>query len=461
MSGFLARAKEIISSERLITDPEKLIDYSHDESPEKPHLPDLLVKPVNAEEIAQLILLAREEKVPITPRGMGTGLAGGSVPVQGGILISLELMNQVIEIDPDNLMIRTQPGVITDHLQKACLEFGLYYPVDPASIEECSIGGNVATNAGGARAFKYGVTGDYVTGIQAVLADGSIISYGGKIRKNATGYDLNKLLIGSEGTLGIITEITFRLLPKPKSTVDLLIPFNRLTQGVELVLQLVHHQRIVPAVVEFMEKKGITACHRLSDSPLPLPPAGVWVLVELDGNTPEQVLSDTIEVGKIAQKLGAGEPLIADSKATQERLWKVRRSIAKNLKQLYPEVLAEDIVVPLSRIPATIDFIAELERKFGVVIVPFGHIGDGNIHVDICRTENDRASWCQKCKRVVDELIDFILKEGGQITAEHGIGSLKRRLLKKGLGEAEINLMKKIKKTLDPDGILNPGKILP
>lgn len=461
MSAFLARAKEIIPSERLITDPEKLIDYSHDESPEKPHLPEVVVKPLSAEEIAQLILLAREEKVPITPRGMGTGLAGGSVPVQGGILISLELMNQVIEIDPDNLMIRTQPGVITDHLQKACLEFGLYYPVDPASLEECSIGGNVATNAGGARAFKYGVTGDYVTGIQAVLADGSIISYGGKIRKNATGYDLNKLLIGSEGTLGIITEITFRLLPKPKSTVDLLIPFTRLTQGVELVLQLLHHQRIVPAVVEFMEKKGITAGHKLADSPLPLPLAEVWVLVELDGNDPEQVLSDTIEVGTIAQRLGAGEPLVADSKATQERLWAVRRSIAKNLKQLYPEVIAEDIVVPLAKIPATIEFISELEQKFSVVIVPFGHIGDGNIHVDICRTANDRNSWCQKCERAVDELIDFVLLVGGQITAEHGIGSLKRRLLKKGLGEAEINLMKKIKKTLDPDNILNPGKILP
>lgn len=459
--GFLVRVKEIIPPDRVITDPEKLIDYSHDESLENPHPPDVLVKPLIVEEIAKVIQLAREEEVPITPRGMGTGLAGGSVPVYGGILVSLELMNQIIEIDPDNLMVRTQPGVITDRLQKVCLEFGLYYPVDPASLEECSIGGNVATNAGGARAFKYGVTGDYVTGIQAVLADSSIIRYGGKLRKNATGYDLNKLLIGSEGTLGIITEITLRLLPKPKSTVDLLIPFARLAQGVELVLQLVHHQRIVPAVVEFIEKKGIAASNRLSESPLPLPLAEVWVLVELDGNDSEQVLSSALEVGTIAKRLGAGEPLIADSKATQKRLWAVRRSLAKNLKQLYSEVIAEDIVVPLSKLPATIEFIAGLEQKLGVVIVPFGHIGDGNIHVDICRTGEERESWYRKRDRAVDEVIDFVLMVGGQITAEHGIGSLKRRLLKKGVGSAELAVMKRLKRALDPEGILNPGKVLP
>ncbi len=455
------RLREICGSERVITEPDKLIDYGHDEGPEKPHPPDVLVKACSAEEVSAVIQVAQSEKVPVTPRGLGTGLTGGSVPVCGGILISLELMNQIIEIDPDNLVVRTQPGVVTGQLQKACEDYGLYYPVDPASLDECSIGGNVATNAGGARAFRYGVTGDYLTGIEAVLANGSVIRYGGKIRKNATGYDLNKLLIGSEGTLAIITEITLRLIPKPKKSIDLLIPFPDLKKGVELVLTLVHHKRIIPTVVEFMERKGVAAVKKVLTTELPIPDAEVYLLVELEGNDSELVLSEAGEVGTLARDLGAGEPLVADNPSTQERLWQVRRSLAKNLKQVYSQVVAEDIVVPLAQVPATVDFIAQLEDKFGVVIVPFGHIGDGNIHVDICRTNQKDMEWQKTCEVVVDELVDFVIAVGGQITAEHGIGSLKRHLLKKGIGKAELALMKKLKTALDPKNILNPGKIFP
>jgi len=460
--GFISRLKELCAPDRVITDPEKLIDYGHDESPETPHLPDVLIKPLNAEEIAGIIKLAREEMVPVTPRGLGTGLAGGAVPSYGGIVISTELMNRIIQVDTENLMVRTQPGVITAHLQNACQEHHLYYPVDPASLEECSIGGNVATNAGGARAFKYGVTGDYVTGIQAVLADGSIINYGGKLRKNATGYDLNHILIGSEGTLGIITETTFRLVPYPRYQIDLLIPFHSLAQGVELVLGLTREKRLVPAVVEFIEQKGIAACCQVLNETLPIGDGAVHVLVELEGQDQEEVLDDAIAVARLGQELGASEPVIADNPASQARLWKTRRSIAKTLKQLYPQVIAEDIVVPLAFIPETVQFLSELEKRFNVVIVPFGHIGDGNIHVDLCRTTaTEKEKWEKTAVRVVDELIDFVVRVGGQITAEHGIGSLKRRLLKKGLTENEIALMAKIKKALDPDSILNPGKIFP
>lgn len=460
-SRVISRIKEICAGERVITDPEKLIDYSHDESPEKPHLPDLLVKPVTVDEISEVVRLAQEEKIPVTPRGLGTGLAGGAVPVQGGIVLSTELMDKVIEVDTVNLIVRTQPGVRTVRVQEACAEFNLYYPVDPTSLDDCSIGGNVATNAGGARAFKYGVTGDYVTGIQAVLADGSVLNYGGKIRKNVTGYDLNRILIGSEGTLGIITEITFRLVPKPRYQVDLLIPFPNLQHGVELVLKLVQEKRFVPAVIEFIEKKGIEACARVFQENLPFKEAAVQVLVEIEGSDKEMVLEDAIAVAQMAKELGGEEPLIADNQASQARLWKTRRSIAKTLKQVYPEVMAEDIVVPLARLPETVEFIAQLENRFQTVIVPFGHIGDGNIHVDICRQGNDRENWQKTCTRIVDRLIEFVVQVGGQVTAEHGIGSLKRHLLKKGLSEVEIGVMKEIKRALDPDGLLNPGKIFP
>jgi len=457
----LAQLKEIFPSQRIIIDKEKLFDYSHDESPYPACLPAAVVKPVDPEEISRLIHLAREEQIPLTPRGLGTGLAGGSVPLAGGIVVSLELMNKILEIDTDNLMVRTQPGVITAHLQEVCLEKGLYYPVDPASLDDCSIGGNVATNAGGARAFKYGVTGDYVTGIQAVLPDGSIINYGGKLRKNATGYDLNKLLIGSEGTLAIITEITLRLIPKPRHQVDLLIPFNSLKQGVGLVLRLIQEKRLLPAVVEFMEKKGGAACNQVLKENLPFADAAIQVLVELEGNELETVTQDALRLGEMAMALGAFEPMVAADAASQQRLWTARRSLAKTLKQVYPEVIAEDIVVPPACLPETVEFITKLEQRFGLVIVPFGHIGDGNIHTDFCRTTADRQAWHRTIRLAIDRLIEFVVGIGGQVTAEHGIGALKKRLLKKGLGETEINLMKRLKNCLDQENILNPGKILP
>lgn len=461
LSRVVSRLKEVCGPDRVLTEPEKLIDYGHDESPQTPRLPDVVVKPVKVTEVAEIVRLAQEERVPVTPRGLGTGLAGGSVPVYGGIVISTELMDRVLEVDTDNLMVRTQPGVRTVRIGEACEQYNLYYPVDPASLDDCSIGGNVATNAGGARAFKYGITGDYVTGIQAVLADGTVISYGGKLRKNATGYDLNKLLIGSEGTLGIITEITLRLVPKPRHQVDILIPLRNLRLGVELVLNLVQERRFVPAVIEFMEKKAIQAGAQIFQEDLPRQDAAVQILVEVEGSEKEAVLDEALAVAELAKRLGGDEPLIAENAASQARLWKVRRAIAKSLKQIYPEVVAQDIVVPPARLPETVEFIAELENRFATTIVPFGHIGDGNIHVDICRTEADREGWKQKCERVFDALIDFVVKVGGQVTAEHGIGSLKRKLLQKGLSDAEIQLMARLKKALDPAGILNPGKILP
>lgn len=454
-------AETTCTPERVVTDPALLADYGHDESAEPARLPDALVKVLSAEETAAVIRLAQQERVAVTPRGLGTGLAGGSIPVQGGILISTELMNRVLEVDADNLMVRTQPGVRTVHLQTACAEHGLYYPVDPASLDDCSIGGNVATNAGGARAYKYGVTGDYVRGVEAVLADGSIIRYGGKLHKNVTGYDLNKLLVGSEGTLGIITEITFKLVPRPRHQIDVLVPFDNLAQGVELCLRVIRDSRLMPAVVEFIERGGIAACNQVLGTCLPFADAAVQVLIELEGNDRQQVLSECVLLGETAMELGAREPLVADNATDQERLWTARRSLAKTLKQIYPQVTAEDVVVPLSELPGTVELVAGLQQKYGIPIVPFGHIGDGNIHVDICRTIADTGEWLRVRSAVVDELVDFVLARGGQITAEHGIGSAKRHLMKRALGPAELAVMRNLKRSLDPENVLNPGKVLP
>ncbi|MBN2538032.1 FAD-binding oxidoreductase, partial [candidate division WOR-3 bacterium] len=384
----VSRLQEICGRDRVIADPTRLHDYCRDESPGPPFPPEVLVKARTAEEVARVVRLCRDERIPLTPRGLGTGRSGGSVCLHGGVLLSTELMNDTIEVDAPNLVVRTSPGTITGRLQQAVEAEGLFYPVDPASLDDCSIGGNVATNAGGPRAFKYGVTGDYVRGLQAVMADGSVIRYGGRIHKNATGYDLNKLLIGSEGTLGIVTEVILKLLPKPRHKVDVLVPFQRLGQGVELVLRLVRDTRLVPTVVEFIERQGIRACNEILKSDLPFPDAEVQVLVELEGNDREGMLSDCVRLGELAMELGAEEPLVADNPTDQERLWTARRSLAKTLKEIYPEVAAEDIVVPLSEIPATVARTAELARKLSLVVVPFGHIGDGNIHVDVCRNED-------------------------------------------------------------------------
>ncbi len=457
----IQRLGELCSAERLVTGPEDLADYAHDESVELPHLPEAVVKPVSTEEVAAILKLASEERFPVTPRGLGTGLSGGAVPLHGGIVLSLELMKE-IEVDTANLVVFARPGATTDAVQKACAQYGLYYPVDPASLEDCSIGGNVAENAGGARAFKYGVTGDYVRGIEAVLADGTIINWGGRLHKNVTGYDLNRLLIGSEGTLAVITGINLKLIPKPRQTVDILVPFDRMAQGLELVARMVHHQRLLPAVVEFIEHRGIQACNAVLGSELPFPDAAVQVLIELDGNDRESVLADCIAVGEAAIGLGAREPLVADNPTDQTRLWKARRELHEVLKQYYAGLATEDVVVPLARVPDLVLWLAGLEQKHGVPIVPWGHIGDGNIHVGMCREACvDPATWPDRKRAVVSDLADYVIRVGGQISAEHGIGSTKKWLMPRAVGPAELEVMARLKRTLDPTSILNPGKILP
>ncbi|MFO7639455.1 MAG: FAD-linked oxidase C-terminal domain-containing protein [bacterium] len=456
----MRKLTELTAPERVIAEPERLACYARDESPGPSLPPDVAVLARDPEEIAGVLILARAERVPVTPRGLGTGLAGGSIAVQGGILLSTELMNEPPGVDPGNLVLMTRPGVTTDRVSKAAAAHGLYYPVDPASLEDCSIGGNIATNAGGARAFKHGVTAQYVRGLEAVTADGRIIHYGGRIHKNVTGYDLCAALVGSEGTLAVITEATLKLIPEPRYRVALLIPFERIGQGVELVLNVVRDARLLPAVVEFIERGGIRACNEVLGSDLPFPDAEVQVLIELEGNDRDKLLEDVVRLGEMAMELGASEPLVADNPTDQARIWRARRELAKTLKKVYPEVAAEDIVVPIAELPATVEFIAGLARRYAVTVIPFGHIGDGNIHVDICR-EGDRDDWLRARRALTEELMEFILGRGGQVSAEHGIGMEKRHWMTRAIGPAELEIMRALKRAWDPDGLLNPGKVLP
>ncbi|MFO7675207.1 MAG: FAD-binding oxidoreductase [bacterium] len=461
LTGAAARKlAEITAPDRVITDPAALDRYARDESPGPRLPPDAAVLVRGAGEAAAVLRLARDERLPVTPRGLGTGLAGGAIAAAGGILLSTELMNEPPAVDPANLVVTARPGVTTDRVARAAAGHGLCYPVDPASLEDCSIGGNVATNAGGARAFKYGVTAQYLRGLEAVTPAGQVIRYGGKLHKNVTGYDLCAALAGSEGTLAVITEVTLRLVPQPRVRVDLLIPFDRIGQGVELVLRVVRDARLLPAVVEFIERGGIRACNRVLGSDLPFPEAEVQVLIELEGNDREAVLADVVRLGELAMDLGASEPLVADNPTDQARIWRARRELAKTLKKVYSEVAAEDVVVPLAELPATVDRIAALARRHAVTVIPFGHVGDGNIHVDICR-DGDRETWLRARRALTAELIDFVLGRGGQVTAEHGIGMEKLGWMKKAVGPAELEVMRALKRAWDPDNLLNPGKVLP
>ncbi|MFO7651464.1 MAG: FAD-linked oxidase C-terminal domain-containing protein, partial [bacterium] len=291
---------------------------------------------------------------------------------------------------------------------------------------------------------------------------GSTVRHGGRVHKNTVGYDLCRLLVGTEGTIAIITEVTLKLIPRPRVLVDLLVPFDRMSQGLELVARVLSDQRLTPACVEFIERKGIRACNQVLKSNLPFPDAEVQLLIELDGNSLARVTEDAVSIGELAMSLGAREPLVADNPTDSERIWHARRELHNVLKEAYAGLATEDIIVPLSAVPETIEYLVVLEKKFGVPIVPWGHIGDGNIHVGFCRDcAVDRSSFLDAKRAIVSELADFILARGGQISAEHGIGSTKKWLMPRAVGPSELALMRKLKSTLDPDGILNPGKILP
>lgn len=441
------------------TDPDIIEAYGRDETSDLFSLPEAVVRPTKAEQVSQLLKLASERLFPVTPRGTGTGVSGGAVPVEGGLVISLEKMDRLVEIDQENLMAVVEPGLITGEFQNQVEELGLFYPPDPASLDSCSLGGNVAEGAGGPRAFKYGITKDYVTGLELVLASGQTISLGGKIIKDVSGYNLIGTFIGSEGTLGIITSITLRLIPLPPCKVDLLVPFPSLEKAGETVSLLVE-KGIVPATIEFMERAAIIASEKKINREVPFRDKAAQLLIEIDGQKKEELEGLYEIIGEICLDQGAEDVLVADNRPDQERMWEARREIPEGLALLSPIIDKEDVVVPRTQIATFLRAKEEMAKKYGVKIVCFGHAGDGNIHTNVLKGEMADEKW-KKVRKAIDyELIRTVLSLGGTITGEHGIGAVKREYLKEFASPAALSLMRGIKQTFDPQGIMNPGKVL-
>jgi glycolate oxidase len=443
-------------------DIEKMETFSHDEVADKrfAHLPEVVVKPSNAPEISEIMKLANREKIPVTPRGAGSGLSGGAVPVFGGILLSVDRMNHILEIDKENLVVVVEPGLITNEINLAIKEDGLFYAGYPMSVESCYVGGNVAENAGGGKAIKYGVTGRYVLGLEVVLPTGEIIEMGGKRVKDVAGYDLVHLMVGSEGTLGIFTKVILKLLPLPTAKADLLVLFKDVPSAIAMVPRIMTMGRIIPTAIEFMDKLSVqTTCKYLNED-LPYDQCGAMLLIEIDGSSEEQVEREYETVGELCLENGAIEVYVAPNSTTQERVWAVRRNIAEAFKVYSPIQSLEDIVVPFARIP---DLIPELERmseKYQVIIPCYGHAGDGNLHVTIVkRPETSMDEWAELEHAVLVELYQVVARLGGTISGEHGIGSKRLEFMPLVMDSVQIALQKRIKLAFDPEQILNPGKI--
>jgi len=454
----LARLAEIVGPQYVLTDGESMATYSHDETPMLSGEPEVVVKAGSVEEICAILRLANERLIPVTPRAGGQGLSGGAVPVMGGIVLSVERMNRILEIDHQNLMVTVEPGVITGDLHRAVEAEGLFYPPDPASLDSCCLGGNVAEGAGGPRAVKYGTTKDYVTGLEVVLPSGEVLHLGGKLVKDVSGYNLVQLMVGSEGTLGVVTKIVLRLLPLPTARIDLLVPYESLEQAAETVSAIVS-ECIIPTTIEFMTRDTVKACERLMGKEVPFSDATAQLLIQLTGQRQEEVEADMDRVGELCLDHGAIDVLVASDRATSDRLWEARRLIIEALKHESPINHMEDVSVPRANIPPLIRGIQEIGERVGVRALCFGHAGDGNVHVNLLKGDLDQQVFEQRLVEARQAIYDLTLSLGGTLTGEHGIGATRKAYLAQALGEVQVDIMRRIKDVFDPNHILNPGKI--
>ncbi|MBN1318563.1 MAG: FAD-binding protein [Anaerolineales bacterium] len=456
----IERLRGIVGAGNVLLDDESMAPYSHDETIGLKARPDMVVKVESTGQISQIMKLAQQEKIPVIPRGAGYGLSGGAVATQGGMVLSVEKMTRILEIDRENLMITVEPGVLTGDIHRAVEAEGLFYPPDPASLDSCTIGGNVAEGAGGPRAVKYGITKDYVCGLEAVLPSGEIITCGGKRVKDVAGYNLIQLLIGSEGTLAIVTKIILKLIPLPRVQIDLLVPFDDFTDAADAVSDMVA-QRVTPATIEFMERDSMQSVERLLQKELPFSDAAAHLLIQLDGNSNEALDVDFEIVGDICTAHNARDVLVARDQRTRDRLWEARRLIIDALNDEYPENYMEDVVVPRAQIPVLLRRLKEISNRTGVRIVCFGHAGDGNVHLNLLKESQSEEEWNALLPAVRKEIYQLCISLGGTITGEHGIGATRRAYLPLALDETQITLMRHIRDVFDPNHILNPGKIFP
>ena len=463
-SSIVSEFEAIVGKENVVVDPEKRHAYSHDETEDYSFLPDVVLKPGSAEEVSRIMKICSTQRIPVTPRGAGTGLSGGALPVQKGVSLSMERFNKIISIDELNLQATVEPGVITEIFQNAVKEKNLFYPPDPASRGSCFIGGNVSENSGGPKAVKYGVTRDYVLNLEVVLPTGEIIWTGANVLKNSTGYNLTQLMCGSEGTLGVITKIVFKLRGFPQKNVLLLIPFITNEEACKAIAAI-FTAGLTPSGMEFFEReaamKTIDYVEKIYASKVttPFPESmDAYLLCELDGNDEEVLMRDAERVMNVVENFQAGEILFAETSAQKEELWKIRKNISPAVNA-YSLTKSEDVVVPRANLPKLITGIKEIGKQYGFNSVCFGHLGDGNLHVNVLKEQISDDDWNTKIVDGIGEIFKLSVSLGGTLSGEHGIGIAKRPYMPIAMKEMNLELMRGIKKVFDPQGILNPGKI--
>ncbi len=449
--------KQVTGSDFILNDEYNKEIYAKDNTEDLKYYPDIIIKPASTLEISKILKIANFYKIPVTPRGGGTGLSGGSLPVFGGICLSLERMNRILEIDENNFQITAEPGVITEVLQTECEKRGLFYPVDPASKGSCFIGGNLAESSGGPRAVKYGTTKDYVLSIETVLPSGEIINLGANTLKNVSGYNLKDIIIGSEGTLGIITKITLRLIALPKFRKVALLAFDDIYKCITSVAEF-FKAGLTPSALEFMERDAIKTAEEHLSKPYPNSDAEAQLLVEFDGNNEESIFLDIEKSALISEKFDAIDVIIAEDTAKMEEIWSLRRAVGEAVKNIsvYKE---EDTVVPRFRLPDLLIGVKEICSVFGIRAICYGHAGDGNLHINILKDSLTDDEWEFRTGKAIPEIFKLTVKLGGSISGEHGIGLTQKNYLNIAIQDKVIEIMKEIKKVFDPNLILNPGKI--
>lgn len=457
----LIQLENIVGKAFVFTDLETRNHYGHDETEDYVFPPNVVVKPGTTQEVSAILKVANDFKIPTTPIGARTGLSGGALSIYEGIGLSMERFNKILEIDEQNLQVITESAVITQVLREAVAEKGLFYPVDPSSQGSCWIGGNVAENSGGARAVKYGVTKDYVLNLEVVLPDGEIIWTGANTLKNSTGYNLTQLMVGSEGTLGVITKIVLKLLPKNTHNVLMLVPFYKSSQACEAV-SAIFRAGIIPSALEFMERDAIDWTLKFIEG-LNVPVGDkiqAHLLIEVDGNYPEVLFAEAEKIMAVVEQFEIDEVLFADTEDQKNALWKMRRSVAEAVKSnsIYKE---EDTVVPRYELPKLLFGIKEIGVKYGFKSVCYGHAGDGNLHVNIIKGEMNDDNWETQVPKGIREIFELTVALKGTISGEHGIGFVQKNYMDIAFSKVHLELMERIKSIFDPNNILNPGKIFP
>lgn len=457
----ITKLQEIVGTSFVFTDVDILQKYGHDETEDYIYPPHVVVKPITPHEIANIMKLANEYKIPIVPIGGQTGLSGGALAINGGIGLSMERFNRILAIDEMNLQVITEPAVITQVLKEKVAEQGLFYPVDPSSMGSCFIGGNIAENSGGARAVKYGVTKDYVLNLEVVLPNGEIIWTGANTLKNSTGYNLTQLMVGSEGTLAIITKIVLKLLPLNQHNILLLVPFFKAEQACEAV-SAIFRAGITPSALEFMERDAIDWSLKYVDgiSVEVKPEHKAHLLIEVDGSYPEILIQEAEKILEVVEQFDIDDVLFADSIEQKNALWKMRRGVAEAVKanSVYKE---EDTVVPRYELPKLLKGIKEIGTKYGFKSVCYGHAGDGNLHVNIIKGNMSDDCWRNEIPKGIREIFELTVQLKGTLSGEHGIGLVQKSYMDIAFNSTQLNLLKGIKELFDPNNILNPGKILP